>query len=159
MKKTLQITEQNARKLYAKASAEFRTTLEDTFGKEFFSMNITDRIKTYEDACDELGEQPINEDLLRSAGFTEDEINYRKLKTITKALNEGWVADYTNDKQEKWWPWFHHPVSSSGFVFDDALYYYSSATAGSGSRLCFKNSDLAEYAGKQFTELYKNFIL
>ena len=155
--KTLQITEKNARKLYAKASAEFRTTLEDTFGKEFFSMNITNRIKTYEDACDELGEQPINEDLFRSAGFTEDEINYRKIKTITRALNEGWVADYTNDKQEKWWPWFR--VSSSGFVFDGTNYYYSSADAGDGSRLCFKDSDLAEYAGKQFTELYKNFIL
>ena len=155
--KTLQITEQNARKLYAKASAEFRTTLEDTFGKEFFSMNITERIKTYKDACDELGEQPINEDLLRSVGFTEHEINYRKIKTITKALNEGWVADYTNDKQEKWWPWFE--VSSSGFVFDGRYCYYSAVSAGNGSRLCFKDSDLAEYAGKQFTELYKNFIL
>ena len=155
--KTLQITEKNARKLYAKASAEFRTTLEDTFGKEFFSMNITDRIKSYEDACDELGEQPINEDLFRSAGFTEDEINYRKIKTITRALNEGWVADYTNDKQEKWWPWFK--VSSSGFVVVAASYRYSDAGAGDGSRLCFKNRDLAEYAGKQFTELYKNFIL
>ena len=155
--KTLQITEKNARKLYAKASAEFRTTLEDTFGKEFFSMNITERIKTYEDACDELGEQPINEDLFRSAGFTEDEINYRKIKTITRALNEVWVADYTNDKQEKWWPWFK--VSSSGFVFRDTIYYSSYADAGGGSRLCFKDSDLAEYAGKQFTELYKNLIL
>ena len=155
--KTLQITEQNARKLYAKASAEFRTTLEDTFGKEFFSMNITNRIKTYEDACDELGEQPINEDLFRSAGCTEDEINYRKIKTITRALNEVWVADYTNDKQEKWWPWFK--VSSSGFVFGGTGCDCSDAGAGLGSRICFKDSDLAEYAGKQFTELYKNFIL
>jgi hypothetical protein len=155
--KTLQITEKNARRLYATASAEFRTTLEDTFGKEFFFGKITDRIKTYEDACEELGEQPINEKMLRLAGFTEDEINYRKIKTITKALNEGCPPDYTNDEQPKWFPWFK--VSSSGFVFDHTYYRCSCACAGGGSRLCLKNSDLAEYAGKQFTELYRNFIL
>ena len=155
--KTLQIDEKKARKLYKTASAEFKAALDDTFGKEFFSGEITTRIKTYEDACAELEEVPVNVDDMLSRGFTMDEINYRKIKTITRALNEGWNPDYTCTNQKKWFPWFQ--VSSSGFVYRDTYFGYSDANAGSGSRLCFKSSDLAAYAGKQFIELYKDFIL
>ncbi|MCL2291204.1 MAG: hypothetical protein FWC34_10990 [Bacteroidetes bacterium] len=155
--KTLQITEQTARKLYTIASAEFKAVLEDTFGKDFFSMSIMDRIRSVEDACAELGQKPVNEPLLRDSGFTEDEIIYRKLKIVTKALNENWEADYEDPNQKKWFPWFS--VSSGAFVFGDANYAYSYANAGGASRLCFKSEELAEYAGKQFIELYKKFIL
>jgi len=154
--KTLQITESNARKLYNDATPEFKTTLEDTFGKEFFSQKITDRVKTYRDACHETGETPIIEENMRVAGFTEDEINYRKLKTITKALNEGWVPDWTDDDESKWIPWFGW--SSSGFAFCDTDCSYSHTDAGNGSRLCFKSDELATYAGKQFADIYKGFM-
>jgi hypothetical protein len=40
---TLQIDEQQARKLYKTASPEFRQVLHDTFGATFFSEKITDR--------------------------------------------------------------------------------------------------------------------
>jgi len=154
--KQLQITEQNARKLYKDATPEFKATLEDTFGKEFFSGKITDRIKTYEDACSELGEEPIDEKKLKELGFTADEITYRKLKTITKALNEDEVFDMLDTNQYKWFPWFK--VSSGGFVFSATGYGRSSARAGGASRLCFKSSELAKYAGEQFLSLYSDFI-
>ena len=154
--KQLQITEQNARKLYNTATPEFKATLEDTFGKEFFSGKITDRIKTYEDACAELGEQPMDEKKLKELGFTVDEITYRKLKTIIKALNEGWKCNWNDSNQYKWYPWFK--MSSGGFVFDDADFDYSDAGAGYASRLCFKSDELATYAGKQFLQLYSDFI-
>jgi len=117
---------------------------------------ITDRIKTYEDACEELDETPLEEKELTDLGFTTDEINYRKLKTVTKALNEGWVPDWTNDKQQKWYPYFR--LSSGVFVFHDTDYYCSNAYAGHGSRLCFPSDELATYAGKQFSEIYKGFM-
>jgi len=154
--KQLQITEQNARRLYENATSEFKATLEDTFGKEFFSMKITDRIKTYEDACAEIGEMPLDEKALKAIGFTDDEINYRKLKTIGKALNEGWVPDWTNTSESKWQPYFK--LSSGAFVFDGTCYNCSYAYAGYGSRLCFKSDELATYAGKQFTDIYKGFM-
>jgi hypothetical protein len=113
--RTLQIEEKTARKLYKDASPEFKATLEDSFGKEFFNGKITDRIKTYADACAELGESPMDDDELKEMGFTDDEINYRKIKTITKALNEDKVIDWNNPNQKKWVPWFD--LSSSGFVF------------------------------------------
>lgn len=154
--KTLQITEANARKLYKDATPEFKTTLEDTFGKEFFSDKITDRIKTYEDACRALGEAPLNKLSCFISALTQDEIFYRRLKTITKALNEDWTPDWSDGDQKKWVPYFN---TSSGFAFDDADYRYSAPPAGYGSRLCFKSEELAEYAGRQFTDLYRGFIL
>lgn len=156
--KTLQIEESKARSIYKTASSELKIMLEDTFGKEFFSQKVTERIKTYEDACVELGITPIDESIRSSNGFTKDEIAYRKIKTITEALNEGWVPDWTDENQKKWTPFFY-PNSSSGFVFANTLYHYSSATAASGLRLCFKSDELATYVGKQFVELYKEFIL
>ena len=156
--KTLQIEESKARSIYKTASSELKIMLEDTFGKEFFSQKVTDRIKTYEDACAELGITPIDESVLLSNGFTKDEIAYRKIKTITEALNEGWKPNWNDENQKKWIPWFY-PNSSSGFVFFSTYYDCSAAFAGYGLRLCFKSDELATYAGKQFTELYKDFIL
>lgn len=120
-------------------------------------LKITARVQTYEDACAVLEEQPINEQEMKLAGFTDDEIIYRKIKTITRALNEGWLPDWNNSNQKKYYPWFD--LSSGGFVFDGTYYGYSHADAGYASRLCFPTLELAEYAGKQFTELYKGFIL
>lgn len=154
--KTLQIEEQKARRLYKTASQEFKEMLEDTFGKEFFSEKVTDRVNSYEDACAELDEQPVNESDMRRKGFTDDEINYRKIKTITKALNEGWKADWEDGNQRKWVPWFY--ISPSVFIFLDAGCGCSFAGAAGASRLYF-SEELAAYAGKQFTELYRNFIM
>ena len=103
---TLQISKQKALALYPTASNEFKAMLEETFGKEFFTVKITDRIKTYEDACEILGEEPINERGFRCYGFSDDEIALRKLKTITRALNEGWKADWNDSNQQKWVPYF-----------------------------------------------------
>ena len=146
--KQLLVDESQARSLYRTATPEFKQMLETTFGKEFFSQKITDRIKTYEDACRELGIDPIDFDEMKDAGFTTDEIYLREIKTITEALNEGWKPAWTNADQYKHYPWFR--MSSGGFVFDDTYCAYSVARAGSASRLCFKSSELAEYAGKQF---------
>jgi len=154
--KLLQIEDSKARILYKTATPEFKEILEDSFGKEFFSGKITDRIKTYEDACTELGEKPLNESELKSFGFTPDEINYRKLKTVIKVLNEGWVPDWTNGNQAKWYPYFR--LSSGAFVFDDSTCDSSDANAGLGSRLCLSSAELATYAGKQFVDIFKGFM-
>jgi hypothetical protein len=155
--KTLQIESQTARRLYSTAAPELKSILVETFGKEFFDANIFERVKSYEDACSELGEQPLNEAELKSLSFTDDEIAYRKLKTITRALNEDPRPDMFDAKIKKWYPYFRG--YSSGFAFYDSRCCYSSAGARYASRLCFKSSELAAYAGRQFTDLYRRFIL
>ena len=150
--KTLQITEANARKLYKDATPEFRATLEDTFGKECFSREVTD-CDSYEEVCQFIGESPVNEDELKRLGFTQDEIDYRKLKQITKAYNDGWVADYKDENQRKWIPWFY--FSPSGARFYGSGFSYSGAGAGRAARLCFKDEATSDAAGKELVDLYE----
>lgn len=71
-------------------------------------------------------------------------------------LNEGWLPDYSDLTQRKYYPYFY---LSSGFVFGSADCADSSAYTASASRLCFKNSDLAIYAGKTFTPEYKKYTI
>src|ERR1035437_4739562 len=71
---------------------------------------------------------------------------------ITKALVADWKADWKDSNQYKWYPWFR--MSSGGFVFCHTGYDITITYAGIGSRLCFPTDEMAEYAGKQFTEVY-----
>lgn len=157
--KTLQISEQKARELYKSGSGELRSILEESFGKDFFSQKITDRVKTYEDACRELSMNPLDENKLMKLGLTKHDIAYQKLVTIAKSLNEGWVPNVCDNSVYRWYPWFVTNGSPSSFAFDVSYFDFAYADAGSGSRLCFKNKELSEYCGKQFIELWKQFIL
>jgi len=152
--KQLQLGDQKFRSLYKEVSTEFKNILENAFGKDFFSTKITDRINSYEDACAELGEIPLDEKTLKEHGFTEVEITRRKIETITRAYNEGWEADFCNPDQKKWRVWIKG-LSSGGFVFyDTTCYGYSSAGAGNGSRLWFKSEECAKDAWDKFSDYY-----
>ena len=157
--KTLQISEQKARELYKSGSSELKSILEESFGKDFISQKITDRVKTYEDACHELSTSPLDKNKLMELGLTKHDIAYQKLTTIVKALNEGWVPDVCDSSVYRWYPWFKTNGSPSSFAFDVSGYDYAHADASSGSRLCLKNEELSEYCGKQFIDLWKQFIL
>ena len=157
--KTLQISEQKARELYKSGSSELKSILEESFGKDFFSQKITDRVKTYEDACHELSTSPLDENKLMELGLTKHDIAYQKLTTIIKALNEGWVPDVCDDRVYRWYPWFNTNGSPSSFAVDGSSCADALADAGSGSRLCLKNKELSEYCGKQFIDLWKQFII
>ena len=49
--------------------------------------------------------------------------------------------------------------AGGGLVFSGAYDASSFSVAGSGSRLAFKTSELAEYAGKQFIEFYRDMMI
>lgn len=73
---------------------------------------ITERVKTFEDACRELGEDNHLVEQYRvieeNAVFTSDGndiFTYLKLRIIVAALNEGWEPQFTED-EERWYPWF-----------------------------------------------------
>jgi hypothetical protein len=152
------MTIKEARVLY-KTTCETKEKLESEFGKKIISDNVMDRIKAYEDCCEEIGEQPINESELKKLGFADDEIAYHKLKQITKAINEGHEPDMLDTNEMKWFPVFEVDKSSpSGFVFRFADYNCSLAGAGDASRLCFETEAAATYAGKTFIDLYIRFI-
>ncbi len=154
----LKITKENALKAYNNGSSDVKSVLENLLGKETFTpKDITDRVKTFEDACNILGKDPG--DLIPGEAVSQDSnsiVAYRKLIIIARALNEGWVPDWENDSQYKYYPWFDLS-SGSGLSYHDYAYRDSYSTVG--SRLCFKSRQLAEYAGKQFLDIYKDFFI
>lgn len=139
---------------------EFAEKLKDVIKKtNKKSGDIKDRVKTYEDACAELGRQPYNEDALMKLGLTKNDIAYQKMVVIVEALNEGWKPDVCDSSVYRWCPWFRPKGSPSSFAFDDSSCAYEIASAGSGSRLALKSEELADYCGSQFLELWKEIIL
>ncbi len=70
---------------------------------------ITERVKTFEDACNELGE---NHKLVQQFKAIQEAIAedkeataYFKLGIITAALNEGWKPDFTNNEEYRYYPY------------------------------------------------------
>lgn len=121
------------------------------------SGSITDRVKSFEDACNEIGIDASS--MFPGGENTDGDIKsiqaYAKLIIIARALNEGWTPDWSNHNQYKYVPWFKE---KSGFGLAYGGYDIWRTSTHVGSRLCFKTSDLAEYAGKQFANEYRDFL-
>jgi hypothetical protein len=129
-------------------------------------MSTTEKIKTFEDACEALkldAEKVIPDFSFYPEEDREAMIAHAKLVIINKALNmqdDGtiWTPDWTNGKFDKYYPWFDMRSSSvGGFSYDD----YDSWDTGTivGSRLCYSSSEVAEYAGTQFKDLYEAYFV
>lgn len=188
---TLNINKENVLNAYGSATDEQKAMLEIIFGKDTFkSKDITERIKTFEDACKELGsDHPLvlayQNTNLRDAEVANDNkdiIAYMKLRIIVAALNEGWEPQFIPGEY-RWSPYFvlytkdeidemdektrarvvfrsyNNASASGGVSYAYSVYASASVYASIGSRLAFKTDDLAEYAGKQFIEIYADFML
>ena len=93
-------------------------------------------------------------------------IALNKLFTIAQAWNkeDGFVSDFSDWEQDKWFPRFKYDEDAAGFVCANAHYMSTHYTltnvaAFIGSRLCFKTKTRAEQFGKQFVELYNKVFL
>jgi hypothetical protein len=60
------------------------------------------------------------------------------------AINNGWVPDYSNSNQAKYFPW--GIASSSGLGFRDSNYGFDYTITGVGSRLCTDTAEKALWA-------------
>lgn len=114
------------------------------------------KIKTFEAACKALKMDPVklpDFSMLSQEEATAMTAHY-KLVIIARAINEDWKPDWNDYDETKYYPWFE--MSSSGFRFFGVNCVCTDS--GVGSRLCFKSRDLAEYAGKTFKKLYKDYF-
>ena len=76
--------------------------------------DITERIKTFDDACEELGNdhpfvRTYNEyarNISEENKNDVDVIAYLKLRIIVAALNEGWTPEFIEDEM-RWYPWHY----------------------------------------------------
>lgn len=93
-------------------------------------------------------------------------IALNKLFTIAEAWNkeDGFVSDFSDWEQDKWFPRFKYDEDAAGFVCADVQYMSTHYTltnvaAYINSRLCFNTSERAAQFGKQFAELYNKVFL
>ena len=80
---------------------------------------------------------------------------YEDLILITKALNGNWQPDWSKNKEYRYFPYF---TFASGLRFLSTGYCYGNTLTIGGFCLCFKNNQIAEYAGKIFLEQYEKIM-
>ena len=143
--------------------------LADKYGKKAFILESTSlitpdeinvKVDSFEAALEFLG----RENNACMCGIPDKHakamVAMYKLITIAEAWNkaDNFVPGYDNTNQYKWFPWFQKR-GTAGFVCANANYTASSAYACIGSRLCFSTSERAEQFGKQFIDLWNDFLL
>ena len=157
--------------------------------RERLEIPVTERIKTFDDAVDELGsEHPLVKQYMAANGdesFTRNTIAYMKLQIIVCALNEGWFPDLLNkeirrypyfriitrseieEKSEEWKSAhkfaFLCDISSSGASCGIVSVYshhaWSSVRSPVSSRLSANSKKIAMYFGNQFIDIWAEYLL
>ena len=169
---------------YKHASEEHKKVLEDLFGEDvFLPQDITDRIKTFEDAVSLLGydnQTVIGYHKLNHINSAKDIIAFAKLRVITEALNEGWKPTFDSEER-RYYPWFFiyqkeeykelNEDEEKKFLVTSLqrgtncsfTYAYAGCSASKNYshqsyNLVFKTAKLAEYCGKQFIGIWADYL-
>lgn len=181
--KTIEVTEKEVKAAFDVAKTEeMKNVLKALFCKdEEGKPNLDDytSIKTYEDACKALGE-PVFEE---PEDMPKHIVALMKLETISRAL---WGRTWKPEPDAEGSEWFYYPVFAlytqqeienmdedkrGGLLSAYAIYgatagfgclltynRSSHANANSGFRLCQEDSEKAKYFGKQFLELWAEYL-
>ena len=181
----LNIDKEKAINAYKQGSKKEKKVLELLFGVETFRQkSIFERVKTLSDALKELGkDHPLVKEynVINNNKTTYNMKHYSQLCVITAALNEGWYPKFV-EGEKRYFPYFrlysseeisqmskeeksrvvcrsnYSAYADGGVSYADANYDSANVNANIGSRLAFKTSELAKYAGKQFGKLYANYL-
>ena len=150
------------------------------FDFEEIECDVNETITDFEIAREALGIKPNDEFTVVRKGHSDIEFDYveslvddinpkhiealmalNKLFTIAEAWNkeDGFVPDFSDWHQEKWFPWFSYDKKTAVFVFVYTDCAYTSAAACNWPRLCFKTYERADQFGKQFDNLYNKVFL
>lgn len=148
---------------------------------------VTERIRTFEDACNALGDEHtfVKEWRYSKRDYSKDIVAYLKLRIIAAALNEGWQPQFT-DGEQGWFPLFalwteeelkgrteewkkEHTLrlfgDSSNLGTYCGLAYVTSNDIWSFPNVSFsaliavKSEELAVYFGKQFIDIWADYVL
>lgn len=192
--KTIEVTEKEVKAAFDVAKTEeMKNVLKALFCKdEEGKPNLDDytTIKTYEDACEALGEEPLPYEpnpIMTLYGVDYEVpphiIALMKLETISRAL---WGKDWMPEPDASGSKLFYYPVfalytkseidnmdederggllsaaagdgADAGVGYLDTGNRSSGATASGGFRLCQEDSEKAKYFGKQFLELWAEYL-
>ena len=183
--KVIEVTEKEVKAAFdAAKSDEVKNVLAALFCKPEDrvkpSLDDYKSIKTYEDACEALGEEPVGD-----LGDHVDKhiIALIKLETISRALwGKDWQPKPDPDGSKYfYYPWFALYTQSemdsmseedrgallgagaysgalAGFGFLGAIFRSSSSYASFGFRLCQETEEKAKYFGIQFKEIWADYL-
>ena len=189
MEERISIKRENVMDAYKRASEEQKALLENMFGNDMFKpKNIMERVKTFEDACEVLGEdhqyvKAYREWMRISYADCKDITAYLKLRIIAAVLNDGWKPT-NSDGECRYYPWFYiytkkeyeklnkdekkkcrvvgrqsYDAYAFGFVvFSSLNISTSSSYSYHGSQIVFKTRELAEYCEKQFIDIWEDYL-
>jgi hypothetical protein len=182
------ISKQYLLKAYREAEPSQKEFMKQLFGADTFASSVMDRVKTFQDAVNELGYDnnlvKAYKETMPTCTYTDakDILAYLKLRIIAAALNEGWEPKFTKDEW-RYYPYFYVLTKeeyehlkddakgrcvgrSSNNAYAGGGLVYASTSSGSaysytfsGVRLAFRTKELAQYAGKQFLDIWADFIL
>ncbi len=109
-------------------------------------------IKTFKNACEANG---TNEHSfhLEHRSLPADVYAYMQLRIIAKALNSSANLESNENNNHTYFPYFYSVRSPKGYS-----YVFGGTTTGVGARLTYKNEAVAEYAAKQFIEIYNKYM-
>lgn len=148
---------------------------------------VTERIKTFEDAMKATGMTiPLSENQLSS--LPKDVVAYMKLRIIAAALNElhettlEEFPKFTTDEY-RYYPWFYlytqeeidemdeekkkslllwggyaNAGASCGFVYSASNGAFGASGSARAARLAVKTEKLAVYFGKQFRDIWAEYV-
>ena len=181
------ISKQYLLKAYREAEPSQKEFMKQLFGADTFVSSVMERIKTFQDALNELG---YDNDLVKAYKETmptctytdaKDILAYLKLRIIAAALNEGWEPKFTKDEW-RYYPYFsvltkeeyehlkdeakgrcvgrssNNASANGGLVCANTVNGSAYSDADNGVRLAFRTKELAQYAGKQFLNIWADFI-
>ena len=186
MNNQITINKDNILNAYQQATEEQKELLENMFGKDMFHpKDIKGRVKTFLDACHELGDKHelvrAYNNLIVSNCMSNDIIAYAKLSIIAEALNEGWKPTFDKDEC-RYYPLFYIYTKDEYDKLEDRYKKYcnivsdfignkntrvssvyvsnnvSLSDTNMGSHLTFKTRELADYCGKQFIDIWADFL-
>lgn len=184
----LELDKDQLASLYMQGNAAVRKSLREMLGERLNEeIPVTSRVRTFNDAIEELGEAHEAVKAYRDIEWKlgkehKDLLAYLKLRIITEALNEGWKPQFTGGER-RWYAWYELLTKEEmdamsdkekeerrcvgrsggganvigGLVCSNANGASSVSNSVNSSRLTFKSEELAEYAGKQFAEIYADY--
>lgn len=147
----LKLDLENAREAYKNGSADIKKFFEDSY-PEHFKGDVKEKVTSYEAACKLLGVTLKTLAQFEQLFDKEDarrQFSRHKIATGIKAINDGWVADFENENQRKYYNWQYN--KNNGFSF---FVYVDNFGCDAGSDLYIESEEKAKIIQKVFKDDY-----
>lgn len=158
-KDSYQLKKSELLQMHSESTDKGKATLEKLYGKTLFHPpKPEDKIKSLADVLRITKPDKETMAFINYKGKNRKIIgakNFVLAELIAEAYNEGWVPDWTNSNEYKWFPYFD---GRKGFGFSLSNYAIWHSYSHAGSRLAFKSEALSNHAGKLFVAVYQELI-